>query len=66
MFRKMQQGDRALYHALATEFYNTDAILTEPDEARAMAQAVSMAGLARSGSARSTGTRIVLNTVPSC
>ncbi|NLD34817.1 MAG: GNAT family N-acetyltransferase [Clostridiales bacterium] len=33
MFRKMQQGDRALYHALATEFYNTDAILTEPDEA---------------------------------
>lgn len=33
MFRKMQQGDRALYHALATEFYNTDAILTEPDAA---------------------------------
>mgnify|MGYP000862265249 FL=1 len=33
MFRKMQPGDREQYHVLATEFYNTDAILTAPDEA---------------------------------
>ncbi len=33
MIRRMQQGDWDSYRALATEFYNTDAILTEPDEA---------------------------------